>query len=167
MRKLNDLYNELRQVHRRLEADLRGVRESEDRDPDIIDRSEMEMRTVKKTAKTQGDQENLVRNTERVKGCETLSEKKSQVERAVPAVSGTAHQSGRLKQHIRSRHENSEQREDIFQLAKYTSHSSLGLSSRERGVGHDRKRERRLSRERAEENESTLRLTRRPSGHDR
>lgn len=46
MRKLNELYNELRQVHRRLEVDLRGVREAPDYDEGNVHQSEIEIKTI-------------------------------------------------------------------------------------------------------------------------
>lgn len=45
MRKLSELYNELRQVHRRLEADLRGVREPNDFEAEPFPGSEFEINT--------------------------------------------------------------------------------------------------------------------------
>lgn len=46
MRKLTELYKELRQVHRRLEADLRGVREPDDFEADPVPGSEFEINTL-------------------------------------------------------------------------------------------------------------------------
>ncbi|KAI0566642.1 hypothetical protein FGB62_7g636 [Gracilaria domingensis] len=45
MRKLTELYNELRQVHRRLEADLRGVRDANEFEVDVVPGSEYEINT--------------------------------------------------------------------------------------------------------------------------
>ncbi|CAN8077036.1 unnamed protein product [Agarophyton chilense] len=45
MRKLTELYNELRKVHRRLEADLRGVRDANEFELDAPPGSEYEINT--------------------------------------------------------------------------------------------------------------------------
>lgn len=45
MRKLNDLYSELRQVHRRLEIDLRGVRDTHELHVDRSERRTLEINT--------------------------------------------------------------------------------------------------------------------------
>lgn len=50
MRKLSELYSELRQVHRRLESDLRGVRETPDYNADSFERAAIEARTRTKHA---------------------------------------------------------------------------------------------------------------------
>lgn len=60
MRKLSDLYNDLRQVHKRMEQDLRGVRDNggydnHELDDDTLPKSAIEVKTVKQSE----NQENL------------------------------------------------------------------------------------------------------------
>lgn len=51
MRKLNELYGELRQIHRRLEVDLQGVRETPEYDHGATDHREIEIQTLGRAGK--------------------------------------------------------------------------------------------------------------------
>lgn len=51
MRKLSELYSELRQIHRRLEVDLQGARETPEYDLDATDRREIEIQTLGRAGK--------------------------------------------------------------------------------------------------------------------
>lgn len=177
MRKLSDLYNELRQVHRRLEVDLRGVRDSKDYDHDIPRHSEMEIKTAGRSVNMRheesreervivhGEEEEMGRSHQasrklsRMGSIEMAVDRKDQHEQVTPSRTATAGSSG--------------VQPNVFSLAPNRG-SRTSFEGRRRNAREDGRHRRHDEQEYGEDNEeeeynarNEVRLTTRLSRHTR